>query len=132
MVSRRASPLGVRARPPFLTTVQKAANGRRYDANATSRRLLDTAVKDAYRGWKGPDVPPGKATAELGFGFRRYLSSKRHHDGLWAPRLHTAFRPGTDRRAVDEPVRRLHDSETAWRTTSRCCRTISTPGSTIS
>jgi len=25
------------------------------------------------------------------------------------PRLHTAFRPGTDRRAVDEPVRRLHD-----------------------
>jgi hypothetical protein len=93
----------------FPPQFKRAANGRRYDANATSRRLIDSAVKDAHRGWRAPTVPPGKVIAELGFGFWRYLSSKRHHDDLWVPRLHTAFRTGTDRRAVDEPVRRLHD-----------------------
>ncbi|GAA2893141.1 hypothetical protein GCM10010472_59700 [Pseudonocardia halophobica] len=66
-------------------------------------------MNDARRSTRAHDVPPGKVIAELGFGFWRYLSSRRHHDDLWVPRLHTAFRPGTDRRAVDEPVRRLHE-----------------------
>jgi hypothetical protein len=59
-------------------------------------------------GRPGPGAPPGKVIAELTFGFWRYLSTTAHHHPLWIPYLHTAFRPGTSRQAVDGPVDRLH------------------------
>lgn len=91
----------------FPPAWQKAANGVRYDANRTTRKLLADAVR-AAGGVTGSLPPPGKVIAELPFGFWRYLSVKRHDQRLWIPYLHKAFRPGIARRAVDEPIKRLH------------------------
>lgn len=99
----------------FPPQMHKSANGRRYDANAKSRALIEDAVKQATprsRGAAGGDVrlpASGKVIAELSFGFWRYLSSRRQAEPLWVPYLHTAFRPGTSRHDVDGPVGRLHD-----------------------
>lgn len=100
----------------FPSRWQKAANGTRYDVNETSRKLLAEAIKNAtpkvkrpHGSGKQPASPsPGKVIAELSFGFWRYLSARRHHDPLWIPYLHLAFRAGTDRRDVDRHVERLH------------------------
>lgn len=89
----------------FPPAWQKAANGVRYDANKTTRKLLADAVR-AAGGVAGTLPPPGKVIAELPFGFWRYLSVKRHDQRLWIPYLHKAFRPGVARR--DEPIKRLH------------------------
>jgi hypothetical protein len=94
----------------FPPDMQKAANRARYDANEKTRRLIADAVKAARS--SGPATaarpPSGKVIAEMGFGFWRYLSVKRHDKGLWVPHLHKAFQPGVARRDVDEPVSRLH------------------------
>ncbi|KFU75465.1 Abi-like protein [Amycolatopsis lurida] len=97
----------------FPSRWQKAANGTRYDVNETSRRLLAEAIKNATPKAKRPcaanaSPSPGKVIAELSFGFWRYLSARRHHDPLWIPYLHLAFRAGADRRDVDKHVERLH------------------------
>lgn len=100
----------------FPSRWQKAANGTRYDVNETSRKLLAEAIKNATPkvkrsagSGKHPSAPSsGKVIAELSFGFWRYLSARRHHDPLWVPYLHLAFRAGTDRRDVDRHVERLH------------------------
>ena len=82
----------------------RAARDRtRIDANRAPREQIERAVREA-----GPGAPPGKVIAELTFGFWRYLSTTAHHHPLWIPYLHTAFRPGTSRQAVDGPVDRLH------------------------
>lgn len=95
----------------------KAANGRYYDANETSRKLIAEAIRNACpqrtagRSDPGEAVrrpSPGKVIAEPSFGFWRYLSVRRQHDSLWIPHLHKAFRPGTSRNAVDRPISRLH------------------------
>lgn len=99
----------------FPPRKQKAANGRRYDANEKSRTLITEAVKNATPkprpdAVEPPPVPtPGKVIAELSFGFWRYLSSRRQAEPLWVPYLHTAVQPGTARRDVDRPIGRLHD-----------------------
>ncbi|MFD5089941.1 hypothetical protein ACFWMR_05035 [Amycolatopsis thailandensis] len=97
----------------FPSRWQKAANGTRYDVNETSRRLMAEAIRNATPKSRRPAEPaappsPGKVIAELSFGFWRYLSARRHHDPLWIPYLHLAFRAGTDRRDVDKHVERLH------------------------
>ncbi len=99
----------------FPPHIQRAANGTRYDANETVRRKINHAVREAASPGPGRRVrvnngppQPGKVIAELSFGFWRYLSAKRHDRRLWIPYLHKAFRPGVSRRAVDEPVGRLH------------------------
>lgn len=91
----------------FPPAWQKAANGVRYDANKTTRKLLANAIRSAA-GSTCALPPAGKVIAELSFGFWRYLSVKRHDQRLWIPYLHRAFRPGVARRAVDEPIKRLH------------------------
>jgi hypothetical protein len=73
------------------------------DANQTPRQQIERAVREA-----GPGAVPGKAIAELNFGFWRYLSTTAHHYPLWIPYLHNAFKRGTARQAVDKPVGRLH------------------------
>lgn len=95
----------------------KAVNGRYYDANETSRRLIAEAIKNATarpKASRSDSVEamrpsPGKVIAELSFGFWRYLSIRRQHDSLWIPHLHRAFRPGTSRQAVDRPIASLHN-----------------------
>lgn len=86
--------------PPRWRT---ARDGARIDANRTPREQLGQAARAA-----GPDAPPGKVIAELTFGFWRYMSIANRHHSLWIPYLHAAFAPGTARRAVDEPIGRLH------------------------
>ena len=51
---------------------------------------------------------PGKVIAEIPFGFWQHLTDRIRHVPLWERCLHTAFRPGTGRLAVDRPVTRLH------------------------
>ncbi|GEL27139.1 hypothetical protein PSU4_60930 [Pseudonocardia sulfidoxydans NBRC 16205] len=92
----------------FPPQMRRAANGRRYDANETSRVMIQRAVDEASKDSAGVQPAPGKVIAELNFGFWRFLSVRRLHESLWVPRLHTAFRPGTSRREVDDPVVRLH------------------------
>lgn len=94
------------ARRYFPPQWHTAANGVRYDANKTARKNLDEAITKATAGGTTPG--PGKVIAELSFGFWRYLSVKRHHDSLWVPYLHRAFRSRVSRRTVDTPVGRLH------------------------
>ena len=99
----------------FPPTWKTARNGTRYDANQINRDQLLQAIDKA--GAPGPAArpglftsapPPGKVLAELNFGFWRYLSTSAHAHRLWVPSLHKAFQPGTGRRDVDEPMRRLH------------------------
>ena len=87
----------------FPVRWRAARDGTRIDANRSPREQLERAAREA-----GPGAPPGKVVAELMFGFWRYLSTTAHHHPLWIPYLHTAFAPGTSRRAVDQPVGRLH------------------------
>jgi hypothetical protein len=87
----------------FPVRWRAARDGTRIDANRSPREQIERAVREA-----GPGAPPGKVIAELMFGFWRYLSTAAHHHPLWIPYLHTAFAPGTSRRAVDRPVGRLH------------------------
>jgi len=87
----------------FPVRWRAARDGTRVDANRSPREQIERAVREA-----GPGAPPGKVIAELMFGFWRYLSTAAHHHPLWIPYLHTAFAPGTSRRAVDRPVGRLH------------------------
>ncbi|OBI48096.1 hypothetical protein A5707_18465 [Mycobacterium kyorinense] len=87
----------------FPVRWRAARDGTRIDANRAPREQIERAVREA-----GPGAPPGKVIAELTFGFWRYLSTTAHHHPLWIPHLHKAFRPGTSRRAVDDPVGRLH------------------------
>jgi len=76
----------------------------RADINRKPREILDAAVVAAG----GSSASPGKAIANLSFGFWRYLSSKAHEKTLWVPYLHTAFSPKTNRVDVDARVGRLH------------------------
>jgi hypothetical protein len=97
----------------FPRQMQKAANGKRFDANETSRQLIADAVKNATPKVSTTNGPPpqpaaGKVIAELSFGFWRYLTSRRQHDPLWVPYLHRAFRSGTSRQEVDGQIGRLH------------------------
>lgn len=99
----------------FPPRSQRAANGEYYDVNKTTRNKINEAIRAAASPGPGrrplttgEQPPPGKVIAELNFGFWRYLSAKRHDEHLWVPHLHKAFRPGTSRRAVDQPVKRLH------------------------
>lgn len=95
---------------------QRAANGTHYDANETIRRKIATAIRDATSPGPGKSASaarngqpsPGKVVAELSFGFWRYLSVKRLDTSLWVPHLHKGFQPGVSRRAVDEPIGRVH------------------------
>lgn len=76
------------------------------DINRRPRAALAQAIENAG----GQTAPPGKAIAELMFGFWRYLTSKAHEKSLWVPYLHHAFPRGTDRqRDVDQRVGRLHE-----------------------
>ncbi len=87
----------------FPVRWRAARDGTRIDANRSPREQIERAVREG-----GPGAPPGKVSAELMFGFWRYLSTAAHHHPLWIPYLHTAFAPGTSRRTVDRPVGRLH------------------------
>lgn len=86
---------------------QRAKNGRPFDVNESQRDHIERAIKSAQRG-TGARITPGKVIAELPFGFWRYLTVRQRHDPLWVRHLRTAFRRGTDRRDVDNPVGRLH------------------------
>ncbi|MGI8416893.1 MAG: hypothetical protein ACR2P2_11955 [Nakamurella sp.] len=86
----------------FPSVWRTAKNGARYDVNDEPRHQIARAVGSAGTG------SPGKAIAELTFGFWRYLSSAAHEVPLWRPYLHRAFLPGTSRATVDAPVTRLH------------------------
>lgn len=92
----------------FPVEERRAKNGAVYDANEKPRTQIEKAVRSARRDTRGGPTPPGKVIAELQFGFWRYLTTARRHDTLWVPYLRTAFRSGTDRRDVDNPVGRLH------------------------
>ena len=87
----------------FPVTWRTAQDGTRVDVNRTPRDQVDRAVREA-----GAGAPWGKVVAELTFGFWRYLSTAAHDYRLWIPLLHKGFIPGTTRKAVDQPVGRLH------------------------
>ena len=96
----------------FPRDPQRAANGRWIDRNETPRTQITNALHQVRGSRRSPnrtDPAPGKVLAELPMGFWRYLSSRRHHDRLWIPYLHTAFPRGTSRLDVDRPVGRLHE-----------------------
>lgn len=85
-----------------------APTGARHDANVRFREQLAEARRAAAQSASG-GVRHGDVVAQLPFGFWRFLGAKAHEKALWVPYLHTAFPPGTDRRAdVDEPLVRLH------------------------
>lgn len=73
------------------------------DVNEKRRAALQRARHQAG----GYRAHPGKAIAELSFGFWRHLTERTQHDPLWVPHLHTAFAPGTSRSQVDRPMERL-------------------------
>jgi hypothetical protein len=78
------------------------------DINARFREQLASARRSAANVVVGTPRH-GDVVAQLGFGFWRYLSSKRHEKALWVPYLHQAFVAGTDRALhVDQPLTRLH------------------------
>ena len=57
------------------------------------RADIASACTRAIRSGRDPLVH-GKVTAELNFGFWRYLASRRYHASLWVPAPHRAFAGG--------------------------------------
>lgn len=101
------------------TTSRPRSRPRRTASSTTPTRSTETrspAVIEASA--RGPasrqrgatTTPPaaGKIVVELAFGFWRYLSIAAHDSRIWAPLLHQGFVPGTSRKAVDQPIGRLH------------------------
>lgn len=93
--------------PALLPLLERTRQGKVYDSNETSRKVIEAAVRSARRATGTSHPDPGKVIAEIGFGFWRYLSVRRLSERLWVPYLHQAFRPGTGRPAVDGPGGRL-------------------------
>jgi hypothetical protein len=56
-----------------------------------------------------PNPPSGAVVAELSFGFWRYLLASRYEHSLWLHAMRSGFPGVRDRRAIEAPVRRLHE-----------------------
>jgi|SRR5215212_9762461 len=77
------------------------------ELDARMRSHVGSARRRAVR--QGKPATDGQAISELGFGFWRYLVTRRR-TSLW-PDLATAFPGAPDRRreTVEDPIARLHD-----------------------
>jgi hypothetical protein len=77
------------------------------DLDASARHAIAVARRRVRR--KGKDPSDSQTISELGFGFWRFLITRRH-TALW-PDLASAFAGAPDRRreTVEDPVARLHE-----------------------
>lgn len=67
---------------------------------------IDRAHQRVVQSGKAPT--PGRITAELSFGFWRYLLAARYTDDLWIPALRHAFPAVRQRKVLEDEVNRLH------------------------
>jgi hypothetical protein len=94
----------------WLDDVDRLLEQRARDDIAAARRRVERWRRVA--GAPAPtrrNPPAGAVVAELGFGFWRFLLASRYEHSLWLHALRNGFPGVRDRRAIEAPVRRLHE-----------------------
>lgn len=85
---------------PVIKPLYRSRKGSIIDLNARNR----FSIMEAQRRARGKPLAPGQIIAELPFGFWRHLTDSAHEKNLWVSYLHSAFPPGTDRKAIEQAL----------------------------